>query len=395
MLTYGRAVSEISASGFRVPADSLRGKPSAYLDHAATSPLRDAAKAAMLEAWGVVGNPSSRHAAGRRARAVLEDARESIAADLAAHPTEVVLTSGGSEADTIAVLGSMEAAKRPAVVGALEHPAVADAKRFGALVWPSRLGGDLDPEWRPAVDPAVVSVMAVNNETGILGDLEYAAAKARQWGALLHTDAVQAIGHVEFSFNATPAVMASVSAHKLGGPVGIGALLIRREVTPFPPGLGGKQERDLRSGTQPVALACGFAAALREAVGQLSDTGVRWRGWQEQVVQAAGVVGGVTVVTDLARSAPHILNLSFDGVRGSDLHFLLDQAGIQVSVGSACKAGVQRPSEVLLAMGLDLEQAGGSIRVSFGHSTTDGEVALLCSSLAGAVERARAAARLG
>lgn len=358
-----------------------------YLDHAATSPLRASAVAAMVEAMGLLGNPSALHASGRAAKASLEDSRESIAADLGAHPTEVVLTSGGSEADSIAVLGTMGSAG--AIVSAVEHPAVLGAVAREARIWPVTGDGLLG---EPPDGPAdVVSVMMVNNETGVLGELGRAARLARERGALLHTDAVQAVVHVGFAFGDLPLDLASVSAHKLGGPVGIGALLVRRGVEPAAIGLGGGQERKVRSGTQPVVLAAGFAAALREATRLFADETARYARWQADVLAMALAIPGASSATAGAPSSPHIVNVTFAGVRADDLLFLLDREGIDASVGSACRAGVHQPSEVLLAMGRTPDEAAGSVRFSFGHTTTNEDVAALLRVLPDAVVRARSA----
>lgn len=347
----------------------------------------------MVEAMPVVGNPAALHTSGRVARAQLEDARESIAADLCAHPSEVVLTSGGSEADSIALLGAMRARGESAIVSAIEHPAVLGAVQHGARVWPVGRDGLVDLDAMPVGAASVVSVMVVNNETGILQPVDEVVRLASRRGALVHADAVQAVGHMPFSFASSGLDLASVSAHKLGGPVGIGALLARRDATLAAIGLGGGQERELRSGTQLVMLAAGFAAALRAAVGERADVAERYRGWQRRVLDACLALPNTESVSESAPTSPHIVNVTFAGLRADDLLFLLDAAGIDASVGSACRAGVHQPSDVLLAMGRSDAQARSSVRFSFGHTTTDADIDLLVAALPGAVVRAREAFR--
>ncbi|MFT4110093.1 cysteine desulfurase family protein, partial [Propionicimonas sp.] len=230
-----------------------------YFDHAASSPVVPEAAAAMLELLGTPGNPSSLHAAGRAARRALEDARESLAADLGAHPTEVVFTSGGTEADNLALLGVAVEERSQLAVSAVEHPAVAAVRdrRAGVVVLPVDPNGHLDLAASASlVGPrtALVSVMWVNNETGAVQPVSAVADLAHRAGALAHSDAVQAFGHLEVDFAASGLDLISTSAHKLGGPVGIGALVVRRGTRLVPVGFGGGQEARLRSGTAPAAL---------------------------------------------------------------------------------------------------------------------------------------------
>ena len=369
-----------------------------YLDHAASAPLRPVAAQAMVAAMGVLGNPASLHASGRRAKAVLEDAREVIAEALGAHPGEVLLTSGGSEADSIALLSGSLArrAHRPGVlVGATEHPAVHSALERvpDARVVPVDADGRVHPgELRTLLgdDVGVVSVQAVNNETGTRQPIQALAEEAHRHGAWFHTDAVQAPGHVPFDFAATGTDLASVSAHKVGGPVGVGALLVSRAVRLPPYALGGGQEGGVRSGTQPVLLAAGFAAALAEAVGRQRDESVRLAGLRARLTAALARLSGTRVNGgDDVSSA--ILNVTFAGTRADDVLLLLDREGIDASTGSACRAGVHQPSEVLLAMGRTPAEAAASVRLSFGATTAAGDVEHLLEVLPGVVERARGA----
>lgn len=368
-----------------------------YLDHAATSPMRTVAMEALNRHLPLVGNPSALHVAGQRARRVLEEARELLAFALGASPSEVVFTSGGSEADSIALVGGMAArqseGRTRALVSAIEHPAVLGMTERGAEVLPVTREGTIDVEAAiGAIDGrvGVVSVMTVNNETGICQPLEEIRRAAQASGAWVHTDAVQALGHVPVDFRASGVDMMSLSAHKAGGPVGIGALLVRRSVTPAMVGLGGGQERAIRSGTGTVALAASFAAAAEVAAASLESESVRLAGLQSRIMSLCRGLGA-DVSTALADHAPHITNVTFDGVRANDLLFLLDQRGVYASVGSACRAGVHQPSEVLLAMGRTPEEAAATLRFSTGHSTTDADLDRLEDVLPSAVEQARAA----
>ena len=366
-----------------------------YLDHAASSPMPAAVQTAMTEALGRPGNPSSLHGSGRDARRRLEQARESVAADLGARPGEVVFCSGGTEANNLALLG---AAGRTGevLVSAIEHVSVIEARRaLGARVRVLDVdaAGRVEPATvASAIGPAsrLVSVMWVNNETGVVQPVAAIAEVARRAGVLAHSDAVQAVGHLPVDFTASGLDLLSLSAHKFGGPVGIGALLVRRGVALDPPGFGGGQEAKLRSGTVPVALAVGLAAALRESTERLASEAVRLGDLGARLAAGLGSLPGV-VVNTTTPATPAIVNATFDGVRADDLLLLLDAAGIDCSTGSACSAGVHQPSEVLLAMGCSLAAASGSLRFSFGPSTTTTEIERVMAVLPEALVSARAA----
>ena len=365
---------------------------STYLDHAATSPMRPEAREALLTELGRVGNPSSQHRAGQRARCRLEEAREELAAAFGAHPGEVIFTSGGSEADSIAILGSLAARPgRPrSLISAVEHPAVQEARGRGAEVLPVKNDGLVeDTAWEVADEQvAVISVMRVNNETGVIQPLDGLVTASSRTGAWSHSDAVQAFGHIPLDFHAMNLDLMSVSAHKIGGPVGIGALAVRRGITPAPIGLGGGQEGRLRSGTPPVALAASFAAAATAAVAGLETESRRLAALQERIRAIASDCGGRI---NGENCAPHVVNVTFPGLRAQDLLFLLDAEDIHASVGSACRAGVYRPSEVLLAMGAPEDEAMATVRFSLGHTSGPQDIARLREVLPVAVERARAA----
>lgn len=375
--------------------------PRSYLDHAASSPMRPSATEALLRGSHVVGNPAALHGSARAARALLEDAREQLAEAVGAHPSEVVFTSGGSEADSIALTaGSRRPGRRGVVVGATEHPAVATARlRLPSTdVLPCDRDGhpDLDAlAERVGASTALVSVMSVNNETGTHIDLAPVVEQAHAVGAWAHSDAVQALGHVPVDFADSGLDLMSLSAHKVGGPVGIGALVARREVELGTYGLGGGQERDVRSGTQPVALAAAFAAAAKQAAEELEVESARLAGLRDGLVERVRATITGAWVNGGERTSPAIVNITFDGTRADDVLMLLDQAGVDCSTGAACRAGVHQPSEVLLAMGRSLDTALASVRFSFGPSTTAEQVGSLASLLPDVVSRARTAYMAG
>lgn len=368
-----------------------------HLDHAASSPIVPRALEAMVRHSGLVGNPAALHTSGRAARAVLEDAREQLAEAVGAHPTELIFTSGGSEANTIALhAGSRRPCRRTVLIGATEHPAVATARTRMSGV--AVLGCDRDglvdlQDLAARLEPAtsMVSVMTVNNETGAIQPVSEAAELAHRVGAWFHTDAVQALGHVPLDFATSGVDLMSLSAHKVGGPVGIGALVVRRDVDLPPWGLGGGQERDVRSGTQSAVLASAFAAAATTAVDNLKAEHDRLSGMRNRFVERVRSTITGCYLNGPAQGSPAIVNMTFDGTRADDVLMLLDHAGIDCSTGSACRAGVHQPSDVLLAMGRTLEQASASIRFSFGPTTTAEELATLAGILPDVVSRARAA----
>ncbi|TDT33603.1 cysteine desulfurase family protein [Naumannella halotolerans] len=376
-----------------------------YLDHAASSPMRPEAIEAMARELGQPGNPSSTHAAGRRARKALEEARESIAADLGAQPSEVIFTSGGTEADNLAVKGSWlarrtgPAARNGIVTSTVEHPAVSKAAAAAVAEGAELVEVGVDARGRVDLGEvadvlseriAVLSIQWANGETGVGQPVPELAALAAGHDIWFHTDAVQALSSLPVDFAAAGADLMSVTAHKIGGPVGVGALIARKTVSPAALGFGGAQERDLRSGTVPVALALGFAAALRATV---SGRQLAARGYEQhrrRIVDLVRRIDGARL-NGVAEGPASTINLSFSGLRSDDLLLLLDAEGIDVSAGSACSAGVARPSAVLVAMGLSEQLASGALRISFGHSTTDADVDRLLAVLPDAVRRARAA----
>lgn len=374
-----------------------------HLDHAAGTTVSPAARAALLDAMELTGNPSSLHASGRVARRVLEESRESLAASLGAHPSEVVLTSGGTEADNLALRGSWlarrEAGRDAVAVSTVEHPAVAETAAALAVEGATVLelgvdaGGTVVEDAWEVLDQrvAVASVMWVNNETGTVQPVQRLVTAARRAGAWSHSDAVQAVGVEEVDFAASGLDLLTVSGHKLGAPVGVGALLVRREVGLRPVGWGGGQERDLRSGTVPVALAAALAAACADVVATREERRVVLAGLRQRLLDGVAASGLTGVhVHGGPRTSPAVVMLGFDGLRADDLLMLLDAAGVDCSTGSACSAGVVGPSPVLLATGLDERAAAAAVRFSFGAPSTTADVDALLAALPGAVARARA-----
>jgi cysteine desulfurase len=383
-----------------------------YLDHAATTPMHPAAIEAMTAVLATVGNASSLHTAGRLARRRMEEARETIAAQLGARPSEVIFTAGGTESDNVAVKGiywarsDAEPRRRRIITTAVEHHAVLDsvtwlAEHEGAeITWlPTEANGSVTPAaLRVALaehseDVALVSVMWANNEVGTIMPIGELAAIAAEFDVPMHSDAIQAVGQVPVQFAASGLSALSVAAHKFGGPTGAGALLLRRDTACVPLTHGGGQERDVRSGTPDVAGAVAMAAAARIAVESLEANATRLRGLRDRLID--GVFAEIDdVILNGARDArlPGNAHLTFRGCEGDSLLMLLDANGIECSTGSACTAGVAQPSHVLLAMGADPVSARGSIRLSLGHTTVEADVDAALQVLPAAVDRARQAA---
>ena len=355
----------------------------AYLDHAATTPMRPEAVAAMLPFFtDRFGNPSGVHAVSRDARAAVDDARDAVAAGLGADPGEIVFTASGTEADNLAVSGAVAARPGRAVCSAVEHHAVLHAvQAAGGQVVPVDARGVVDLDRLADLlddDVTVVSVMLVNNETGVVQPMAEVADVVRRAapGALLHTDAVQAVSWLDVAESASVADLVSVSAHKFGGPKGVGALVVRDGVTLAPVIHGGGQERDRRSGTHNVAGIVGMAAALTATVGQRAETVARVGGLRDRL--AAALISAVPDVAATAAGAPTIAGtchlLFGDGVESETLLLLLDEAGVYASAGSACASGALEPSHVLTAMGIGPRVALSSLRLSLGWSSTEADV---------------------
>ncbi|MFD9301282.1 cysteine desulfurase family protein [Streptomyces sp. NPDC060048] len=383
----------------------------AYLDHAATTPMLPEAAAAMTAQFAVTGNASSLHAAGRRARRTVEEAREALADALGARPSEVVFTAGGTEADNLAVKGlywarrDADPARTRVLASPVEHHAVLDAVHWlaeheGAQVeyLPVDRYGRVHPQaLREAVernpdDVALATVMWANNEIGTVMPVAELAAVAAEFGIPLHSDAVQAFGQLDVRFGDSPLAAMTVSGHKVGGPYGIGALLLGRDQSPVPVLHGGGQERHVRSGTLDVPAIAAFAVAAVLAAERRERFATEIGALRDQLVAAVlrevpdAVLGG-----DPADRLPANAHFSFPGCEGDSLLLLLDAQGIECSTGSACTAGVAQPSHVLLATGTDPRLARGTLRFSLGHTSTKADVDAVVTAIGPAVARARTA----
>jgi cysteine desulfurase len=387
-----------------------------YLDHAATTPMLPEAIEAMTAQMATVGNPSSLHTSGRAGRRVVEESRETIAQALGARPSEVLFTSGGTESDNLAIKGLFWA-RRDAdprrvrlLVSVVEHHAVLDCVDFleaheGAKVtWleVDRVGRVHPETVRAAIeaDPdsvALVSVMWANNEVGTVQPIAEIAAVAREFGIPVHSDAVQAVGQVEVDFARSGLDLMSVSGHKVGGPQGVGALLVRRDATLVPLSHGGGQERQLRSGTLDTPAIRGFAVAMQHATTNRAALSERLTALRDKLIRGAQDAGfGVQVTGDWEpgdgiRRLPGNAHLLVPGCDGDSLLYLLDAAGVECSTGSACQAGVPQTSHVLLAMGMPEQKARGALRLTLGHTSTAADVDAFLAALPAAVERAQRA----
>ncbi|GAA3957227.1 cysteine desulfurase family protein [Gordonia caeni] len=386
---------------------------SVYLDNAASTALVPEALAAMSDAWSRPGNPMSLHDAGRRARRLLEESREKIAGCIGARPSEVIFTGGGTEADNLALKGIYRARRadderrRRLVISAVEHHAVLDPAQWLAdhedadlVILPVDRRGRVDPadlRNELAAHPgevALVSVMWANNEVGTVQPIAELAALAREFDVPLHSDAVAAVGHLPVDYAASGLSAMSLAAHKFGGPQGIGALVLGRDVAAQPLVHGGGHERDLRSGTPDVAGAAGMAAALQVAVDCMDRNAAAADALRDRLLSALAGLDG-TVVNSGPDGLPGVVHVSFDRCEGDSLLMLLDAQGVQCSTGSACTAGVASASHVLLAMGMDRAAARGSLRFSIGADNTADDIDAVAGALTQVIDRARAAGLTG
>ena len=355
-----------------------------YLDYNATSPLAPAVREAMLPYLGArFGNPSSRHEFGRHARAAVDEARSRVAAAVGAHPTEVVFTSGGSEANNLFLKGVAER-RRPGTLGvsAIEHPCVREpARQLRRAGWSLRVIGVDDQGRVDAADyaatlalrPALVSVMLANNETGVIQDVPALAAAARSAGVLFHSDAVQALGKVPVDFRALGVNALTLSAHKIGGPLGAGALVVDKRVDLAPLVAGGGQERGLRSGTENVPAIVGFGVACELAMAGLVQGSERLAALRRVVEEGVAALGG-EVFSRAADRLPNTVFFALADLDGETLVGRLDRAGYAVASGSACSSANPEPSATLLAMGVARDVARGAVRVSLGRDTREQDV---------------------
>lgn len=396
-----------------IPAEEER----AYLDHAATTVLRPAARDAFLEASLVRGNPSSVHSSGRRARAVLDESLARIAELLEVPRSWLIMTSGGTEADNLALravpqgLREQDPSRTAVAVAATDHPAVlatarslgrgpaSDQAGFDVRELPVDGAGALRPEGiRSALaDGAVglVSAALVNNETGAVQDIAALAAIAREHGTLVHTDAVQGAGHVPLPDREDLDLM-SLSGHKLGAPVGVGVLVARPEVPFAALSTGGGQQRGVRSGTLDAAHAAAFAAALEDVLAEREEQSARLRGLAARLRAGLREIDPevrFTLAEEAAQSG-HIVHAVFPGADSDSLLFLLDERGVDSSAGSACSAGVTQASPVLAAMGVTDARARGALRLSLGWTSTERDLDILLAALPESLARARAVGAL-
>ncbi|MEU0408880.1 cysteine desulfurase family protein [Streptomyces griseorubiginosus] len=385
----------------------------AYLDHAATTPMLPEAVEALSAHLGATGNASSLHASGRKARRTVEESREMLAEALGARPSEIVFTSGGTEADNLAVKGlywsrrDADPARTRVLASPVEHHAVLDAVHWlgeheGATVeyLPVDKHGRVHPDAlreaiaRDPADVALATVMWANNEIGTVLPVRELAGVAAEFGVPLHADAVQAFGQVPVDFAASGLAAMTVSGHKIGGPYGIGALVLGREWTPVPVLHGGGQERHVRSGTLDVPAIASFAVAGRLAAEQREWFASEIGALRDSLVEAVrtavpdAILGGDP---EPGGRLPANAHFTFPGCEGDSLLLLLDAQGIECSTGSACTAGVAQPSHVLLATGTDPDLARGTLRFSLGHTSTEADVEAVAKAIGPAVERARAA----
>jgi cysteine desulfurase len=384
-----------------------------YLDHAATTPMLAESIAAMNAELAQVGNPSSLHSSGRRARKVVEESRETIAAALGARPIEVIFTGGGTEANNLAVKGLFWAAqqkdknKKRVLVSAVEHHAVLDpvmwlGEHEGAeieILPVDNLGRVLPETLRKAFeknpdDVALVTVMWANNEVGTVQPIAELVKISHEYKTVFHSDAVQAVGCLEVHFQNTDLDAMTVSGHKVGGPQGIGALVVKRDIELIPLLHGGGQERDVRSGTLAAPSIAGFAAAITTAVSQSVSRAARLSSLRKDLVKRIQEqIPDVVLNGDPENRLPGNAHFSFKGCEGDALLMLLDAQGIECSTGSACSAGIPQPSHVLIAMGRDEITARASLRFSFGVTSTPDDVDAVMQVLPAIVERAKRAGK--
>lgn len=393
---------------------------SVYLDHAATSPLSPAAREVILAHLDLVGNPHSLHGPGRAAHRLVEESRERLAVAVGVHPSEILFTSGGTEADNLGLKGTWWASnardpqRRGILLTGAEHHAVLDTVEWlvahegaHAIEVPLRSDGRVDLDaWAAALSThgstlAVATLMWANNEVGTVQPVRQAAALASVHGVPMHSDAVQALGHVPVELRAPGLSSAAITAHKLGGPVGVGALILGRDQKPVPLQHGGGHERSLRSGTLDAVGVAAFAAAAQEAMDKLECEAERQAALRDRLiagVRAAvpdSVLNGPEPGQGSAPRLPGNAHFTFPGCEGDSVLFMLDMAGIASSTGSACTAGVAGPSHVLMAMGRTEAQARCVQRFSLGATSTDADIDALLAALPGAVAGARAAGLSG
>lgn len=355
-----------------------------YLDWNATTPLRPQARAAMQAAFDICGNPSSVHAEGRQARRLMEEARAAVASAVGAVPRNIVFTSGGTEANALALSPDLQAPAGPVgrlLLSAVEHPSVLAGGRFrpeAVATIPVDQSGRIEltrlRELLAKGPPALVSVMAANNETGTLQPLSQVAQLVRESGGLLHVDAIQAFGKIPFDIRHILADFISLSAHKVGGPKGIGALVLGSGAEPHPVLRGGGQERGRRAGTENVIGMAGFGAAATAAMATLDIDRQRLAGLRDRLEAGLRQYGGAEIFAADAERLPNTTLFTAPGMKAETAVIGFDLEGIAVSSGSACSSGKVQPSHVLEAMGASLRRAKGAVRLSLGWLTQDADI---------------------
>ncbi len=380
---------------------------SVFLDHAATTPLRPEAMVALEKALGVLGNPSSVHSDGQRTRAILEDARDQISKAADCNRSEVIFTSGGTESNNEAIKGlyweanNKDPQRNLIITSAAEHHAALDPALWLAAEQGAEIHYvDLEANGMVKLGEleefimlnssriALISLIWVNNETGVITDVPRIAKLAKELGIAIHSDAVAAFGNIPLSFKDSNLTSMAISGHKVGSPIGVGALIVSRGAKPASLLHGGGQERGLRSGTMNYPLAAAFAAAAAAAQLDMALRAQRLVGLRDHLErEILKAIPNALRTAFGAERVPHNAHLIFDGVQSDSLLFLLDQRGISVSAGSACQAGVLAPSHVLLAMGYSETQAGACLRITLGRTTTQSDVDVFIDAIVPSFEQ--------
>jgi len=382
-----------------------------YLDHAATSPIRASVLALYVATLSEIGNPASVHSFGQHSRQILEQAREEIAKAINCDRNEVIFTSGGTESDNLAIKGiywdvnSKDPSKNVIISAAAEHHAVLDAINWlvdsqsaELYLIPSDDQGVLDIVAfdsyleQNAARVALISVMWANNEIGVIHPISEITTLAKSYQIPVHSDAIAALGHIPVDFAESGLAAMTITGHKLGGPVGSGALILRRDQKLTPVNHGGGQERNLRSGTPDASSAAALALTITEAVSEQGELAARHKIMTERLIAGVKQIADDVVVS--AENVPRLPNnahFRFPGCLGDSLLFLLDSDGVSISTGSACTAGVNGPSHVVLSLGASNDEAMGTLRITLGHSTKDQDIEAFLKALPKAYEGAKKA----
>jgi cysteine desulfurase len=380
-----------------------------YLDHAATSPIRASVLALYVATLSEIGNPASVHSFGQHSRQILEQAREEIAKAINCDRNEVIFTSGGTESDNLAIKGiywdvnSKDPSKNVIISAAAEHHAVLDAinwlvdsQNAELYLIPSDDQGVLDIAAlesyleQNAARVALISVMWANNEIGVIHPISEITTLAKSYQIPVHSDAIAALGHIPVDFAESGLAAMTITGHKLGGPVGSGALILRRDQKLTPVNHGGGQERNLRSGTPDASSAAALALTITEAVSEQGELAARHKIMTERLIAGVKqIADDVVVSAEKAPRLPNNAHFRFPGCLGDSLLFLLDSDGVSISTGSACTAGVNGPSHVVLSLGASNDEAMGTLRITLGHSTKDQDIEAFLKALPKAYEGAK------